>query len=342
MHDNRDDYEPIIATRPSSKPEPEDAKPLWPLVLALGGGVAVALVLAWWFMSRSPGEGASATAQPESPAQEFGPEIQVEEPAAPPARDAEANTPAAQPSAPPAPAAEPQTSADQPATEQTTPDQPTTEQPAGDQAAAPQESAPESSPEVVPETSVPPPVAPADVPVHFVSPDAQVRFELRGAEDSSAALTSKAGELMNIAPGTYRVVASGTQLETFEQQVTFDGVSPVEYSVTLCAERKRERENLAGHVVEERACTSTEQCESMFLLLSEEADQLVKDRAFRTQQCTKWRANAAPEGKWTLDTKCDGASAASTCRIEIAEGACTFSEPARSVRGGECPKGELK
>jgi hypothetical protein len=130
-------------------------------------------------------------------------------------------------------------------------------------------------------------------------------------------------------------------LETFEQEVTFDGERSLEYTVELCAERKHERENLAGQVVEERACASTAQCESMFMVLGESADQLVKDRAFRTQQCAKWRPEAAPDGRWTLDTKCDGATLATTCRIEIAEGACTFAEPRRSVRGGPCPRTEL-
>jgi hypothetical protein len=214
-----------------------------------------------------------------------------------------------------------------------------------------QESTSESVPEVVPENAeqrfIPDsaeqtPVAPTPVPVHFVSPDAQVRFELHGPLDSSPPVTSKAGDVVAVAPGTYRVVASGAELETFEQKVIFDGERSVEYTVELCAERKHERENLTGRVVEERACASAAQCESMFLVLGEEADQLVKDRDFRTQQCAKWRASAVPEGTWTLDTKCGGATAASTCRIEIAQGACTFAEPPRSARGGECPRGELR
>jgi hypothetical protein len=79
----------------------------------------------------------------------------------------------------------------------------------------------------------------------------------------------------------------------------------------------------------------------MFTVLSEHAEQLVKDRAFRTQQCAKWRADAVPEGKWTLNTDCGGATLATTCRIEIAEGACTFAEPPRSVRGTACPRAEV-
>jgi hypothetical protein len=235
----------------------------------------------------------------------------------PPARDAETSTEITQAPPPPAPAAEP-----------------------GSPPA--QEAAPESVPESVPDNAVQVPAAPAPAEVRFVSPDAQVQFELRGPLDSSTPLNAKAGDVLTVAPGTYRVVASGAQLETFEQDVTFDGPGSLEYTVELCAERKHERENLAGRVVEERACTSTEQCESMFLVLGEQADQLVKDRAFRTQQCAKWRADAVPEGTWTLDTKCDGATAATTCRIEIAQGACTFAEPPRSLRGTACPRGELR
>jgi hypothetical protein len=77
----------------------------------------------------------------------------------------------------------------------------------------------------------------------------------------------------------------------------------------------------------------------MFDVLSEDAEQRVKDLAFRKQQCAKWRPEAAPEGKWTLDTKCDGAT---TCRIEIAEGTCAVTEPRRTVRGGACPQAELR
>jgi hypothetical protein len=175
-----------------------------------------------------------------------------------------------------------------------------------------------------------------------MSPDTQVRIELRGPLDSSPPVTSKVGDVVTVAPGTYRVVASGTQLETFELEVRFDGERSVEYAIELCAERKHERESLAGQVVEERACASTAQCESMFTVLSEHAEQLVKDRAFRTQQCAKWRPKAAPYGKWTLDTECDGATLATTCRIEIAEGACTFAEPRRSVRGSACPRAALR
>ncbi|MFL6550706.1 MAG: hypothetical protein ACJ8OJ_18590, partial [Povalibacter sp.] len=238
MPENPENYEPIIATRRSPETQGEDSKPLWPVVLALGGGLAVVILLAWWFMGRSSSDGASTTAQSESAAPEFGPEIHVEQPAAPPARDSETDTQIAQAPAPPAPAAEPAAAAEQAAT-------------------------PETTPEVVPDTAVQPPVSPAPVQVHFVSPDTQVQFELRGAGESS--LTSKAGDVLAIAPGKYRVMASGTQLEKFEQEVTFDGQGPQEYSVELCAERKHERENFAGQVVDERVCASTAQCESMFL-----------------------------------------------------------------------------
>jgi hypothetical protein len=294
MHDKRD--ESIIATRRTREPLREDTQPLWRLALALGGGLAIAILLAWWLMGRSSSEVASTAVQPESPL----PETRVE-----------------QELLPPAPIAEPEASAEQAAT-------------------------PENIPEVVPDNEVQLPVPAAPVSVRFTSPDSQVQIELRRPLDSSAPLTSKAGDVLAVPPGTYRMVASGTQLETFEQEVTFDGERSLEYTVELCAQRKHERENLAGQVVEERACASTAQCESTFMVLSEHADQLVKDRAFRTQQCAKWHPDAAPGGKWTLDIKCDGATLATTCRIMIAEGVCSFAEPPRSVRGTACPRVGLK
>ena len=106
---------------------------------------------------------------------------------------------------------------------------------------------------------------------------------------------------------------------------------PAEYAVELCAQPTQELESLVGRVVEERACASADQCESMFNVLSEDAEERVKDPAFRRQQCAKWRAEALPDGRWTLDTKCDGATLATTCRIEIAQGACTVTGPRRSV-----------
>jgi hypothetical protein len=322
MHDKRDDYEPIIATRRSREPLREDAQPLWRVVLAVCGGLALAILLAWWVMGRSSGDGAGTTVQSEGSAPEIRPEIQVEQELAPPARDSETSAENPQAPAPPPPAES---------------------APSTEQAATP-EAEPVSTPEVVPESEVeaPVPSVPVPISVRFMSPDPQVRIELFRPLDPSPALRSKVGEVVSVAPGTYRVMASGTQLETLEQEVTFDGQGPLEYTVELCAEPKHERENLVGYVVEERACASTPQCESMFMVLSEQAEQLVKDRAFRTQQCAKWRPNAAPDGRWTLNINCDGATLATTCRIEIAEGACTFAEPPRSARGAACPRAELK
>ena len=316
MHDNRDDHEPIIATRRSGEPLREDKQPLWRLILSLGGGLAVAVLIAWWWMSKSSSDVASTTAQSESSAPEIRREVRpyhhIEQAPAPPAHDSETNADIGQAPVLPANATEP----------------------AADNRQA---TAPGNIPKVAPDNAVP-----ALVSVRFMSPDKQVRIELRDKLDSSPPVTSKAGDVVAVAPGTYRVVASGAQLETFELEVKFDGERPLEYSVELCAERKHERESLAGQVIEERACATIAQCESMFTALNEQAEQLVKDRAFRTQQCGKWRAKAAPDGKWTLNTDCGGATLATTCRIEIAEGACTFSEPRRSVRGAACPRAELK
>jgi hypothetical protein len=200
---------------------------------------------------------------------------------------------------------------------------------------------PENIPEVAPDNSVQTPSPPATVPVRLTSPESQVRFEVSGPLDSSSPLTSKAGDVVDLVPGTYRVVASGTQLETMEREITLSGEGPAEYSVELCVQPEQENENLAGEIVEQRACASTPECESMFMVLSEYAEQLVKDRAFRTQQCEKWRASAAPDGRWTLDTKCDGEASATTCRIEISAGTCTVTGPRRSVRGEACPRAEL-
>lgn len=311
MQDNRD-YEPIIATRRAREPLREDGQPLWRLVLALSAGLAVVVFLAWWLMGRSSDD-PPTTAQSKTSA----PAVRAEPTPAPPASNSEANADITQAPAPPTRAAEPAASIEQAAT-------------------------PENTPEVVSDNAVQAPLPPAPVSVRFTSPDAQVRFELRDRLDSSRHLTSKAGDLVTVAPGTYRVVASGSELETFEQEITFDGERPLSYTVELCAERKHERENVAGRVVEERACASTAQCEAMFAVLSEHAEQLVKDRAFRKQQCAKWRPEAAPDGKWTLDAKCGGATLATTCRIEIAEGACTFAELRRSMRGAACPRAELK
>ena len=317
---NRNDYEPIIAERRSREPVREEIQPLWRLVLAFGAGLAVAALLAWWWVERSSSDGTSTTAPLDTSAPEIRPEVlpeeHIEQAPLPPARDLEADTDLAQAPEPPAHVAEPA---------------------AGDEQAAPPESVPEDVP-----AAVEAPVSPSPVSVRFMSPDTQVLIELRGPLESSSPVTSKAGDVVAVAPGTYRVVASGSQLETFEQEVTFDGERPLEYTVELCAEREHERGNLAGQVVEERECSSTAQCESLFMVLSEHADQLLRDRAFRAQRCAKWRPNAKPAGRWTLDINCGGATLATTCRVEIGEGACTFAEPPRSVRGAACPRAELK
>jgi hypothetical protein len=332
MKDNRDEFEPIIATRPRREPVPEETQPLWRLALALGGALAVAVLLVAWWMGRSSSDGESTSAQTKSSPEAF-PEVNVEQapapsaneleenadpaPATPPAQDLEANADLPSAAPPSAPLEEPAASAEQPVP-------------------------PENIPEAVSNGADQSPSPPATVSLRLMSPDTQVQFELRGPLDSSPPVTSKAGDVVNLAPGTYRVVASGAQLETIEQEITLTGERPTEYTVELCAQPKRELGTLAGQVVEERACTSTLECESMFTVLSEHADQLVKDPAFRQQECAKWRPGAAPEGRWTVDTKCDGATLATTCRIEIAQGTCAVAEPRRSVRGGECPRAELR
>ena len=322
MQDNRDDYEPIIATRPNRRTAREDARPLWPLVLALAGGVA-AVLLAWWYVEKSSTEGgarerASAAATNES----FPPEIRVDQSPTPPAIDPEVNGESAPASAPPAASVEPATSVEP--------------------SAIPQ-AAPEAAPEVVPDNAPQAtPSPPATVSLRLTSPDAQVRFEVRDPGDSSPALTGKVGDIVELEPGTYRVVASGAQLETTEREITLIGGGPAEYSVELCAQPTQESESLVGQVVEQRTCASTPECESVFMVLSEYAEQLVKDRAFRTQACANWRDTAAPAGRWTLDTKCDGEASATTCRIEISAGTCTVTGPRRSARGEACPRAELQ
>jgi hypothetical protein len=336
MHDNRNDFEPIIADRRPREPLREDTQPLWRLVLALCAGLAVVVLLAWWFMGRSSSDSTSTAEQSESSAAEVLPEEHVEQAPAPPARDPGTGTDVAQPTAPPAHDSE--TNAE--ITQSPSTPAPDAEPAEGTEQAPPLESVPPDVPENAVQTPVP--AAPAPVSLRIMSPDTQVRVELRGTVVSSTPVTSNVGDVVAVAPGTYRAVASGAGLETFEQDVTFEGGSALEYSVELCAEPKRERETLAGKVVEERECATTAQCESMFMVLSEHAEQLVNDRAFRAQQCAKWRANAAPEGKWTLNTDCGGATLATTCRIEIAEGACTSAEPRRSARGTACPRSELR
>lgn len=323
MQDKRDDYEPIIATRPSRQPLRDEPQPIWHIALALAGVVVLVAVLAWWWMSRTPTDSASTDAGSGGPTSEIGgPTEEVVQSVAPPARDPEPRGEIPQPSVAQSPTLPP------PAEEaEANPEQPVV---------------PESPPEPVANSEPPPPATPESVSVRFVSPDPQVQLELHRMIDTAPPLLIKAGDVVSLAPGPYRVVASGAQLDKFEQEVTFDGEAPLVYMVELCARREPERGSLAGRVVEERACGSTPECESLFAVLGEYADELVRDREFRTQQCGKWRAEAVPEGSWTLNINCGGATLATTCRIEIAEGACTFSGPRRTARGKACPRGELK
>lgn len=331
MQDKRDDYEPIIATRRSREPLREETQPLWGVVLAIVGALVVIGLLAWWWLSRSS-DGDASTVPPDGSAPtsqtDVEPEI-VEQAIAPPARDAEPEGVAA-----PAPAPSPSTDVDAAATTQ--------------QAPAVESASEVVTPEAVevpaietPAEETQTPAAPTQVSVKLMSPDAQVQFDLRGVSDASLSLTSNAGEAISLQPGRYRVKASGPQLQAFEQELLVDGDRPMEYTVELCALRPREREELVGRVVEERACESTAQCQTMFNVLSEYADELVRDRDFRTQQCARWREKSVPDGSWTLNINCGGATLATTCRIEIAEGACTFAEPLRSARGTACPRVEL-
>ncbi len=321
MHDPRDDYEPIIATRPSREPPRQETQPLWLVVLALLGGLAVVVLLAWWWMGRAAPDDASMGAQSESAASETFPETQVEQEVLPSARDADQSAERPQEHAPPTPAVEP-------------------EPESGSEPSVASESLPEVVPEDEDEPTAPP--APLPVSVRFVSPDPQVRIELYRPFDASPVLTSKVGDVVDVEPGTYRVLASGAGLEPFEQEVMFDGERPLEYAVELCTERSYTRESVVGQVVEERTCTSTEECESLFMILSEYANELVRDRDFLTQQCARWRPNAAPDGSWTLNINCDGATPVTTCGIVVAGGACTYAEPRRSARGASCPRATIE
>lgn len=331
MQNKRDDFEPIIATRPSRQPLREEPQPIWHIALALVGVVVLVVALAWWWMSRTPTEGVAAN--PESASTEIPATTEeVVQQVAPPAREAERRE------AEPAPAA-PSPILPQPTAEA----EPTSAQPAAETEATPtQPAVAESPPEAVANPELPAPATLDTVSVRFVSPDPQVQLELHRLLDTSPPLLVKAGDLVPLTPGPYRVIATGTQLDKFEQEVTFEGEAPVVYMVELCANREPERESIAGRVVEERACGSTPECESMFAILGEYADELVRDRQFRSQQCGKWRAEAVPEGSWTLNINCGGATLATTCRIEIAEGACTFAGPRRTARGTACPRAELK
>lgn len=345
MHDPRDDYEPIIATRPSRVPPPQEAQPLWRVVLALVGVLAVVAVFAWWWMNRPSTDSDGANAQSQGAASEALPESHVEQEVIPPARDPEPSAPRA-PATPPAAVVEPERAAEPSATQESVASQEST---STQESAPTQENAPDVAPDAPDQVAqdreevapiVPPP--PTPVSVRLSSPDPQVRIEFHRPLDVAPALVSRVGEVVNVAPGTYRVVSSGPGLEKFEQEVTFDGERPMEYTVELCAEPKRELESLAGQVVESRACSSTEECESMFMILGEYAGELVKERAFRTEQCAKWRPNSTPDGSWTLNINCDGQTPSTTCRILISEGACVHTGPRRTTRGEACPRGEIR
>jgi hypothetical protein len=334
MQDKRDDYEPIIATRRFREPRRDEGTPLWQTVLAVVAAFAVVILLAWWWLSRTANEDAAANvAQQSAPAESF-PESHVEQEIAPPARD------------PSAPVEVPQ----QPAVPVTVPESesvPSIE--AGSEEALTQETveapadadAPLAEPEIATEIEPETPVTPASVAVRFSSPDPQVRIEVRNAPELPPVLTAKVGDTVELPPGKYRVAASGPQLEAFEQDVTFDGAG-FEYAIELCAQRKYDRGSLAGQLVEARECGSAAECETMFAILGEYADELVRQRDFRTEQCAKWRPGATPDGSWTLNVRCDGAMPSTTCRIEIAEGSCSHAQPPRTARGGACPRAVLK
>ena len=323
MRDRHDDYEPIIAGRRSREPRREQGPPLWRTVLPVVAVFAVVILVAWWWTSRPPSDEGATNAQQEPAAPETFPETHVEQEVVPPARDPGAPAEPTQQQARPAPAPEPVV-------------------PAESEAAPTPEATAQSAPEVVPESDAAPPAPPTSVAVRFTSPDSQVRFELRRAPDQAPFLTSKAGDTVEVPPGTYRVTASGSQLERFERDVTFEGDRTLEYAVELCAQRKYDRESLVGQLVEERKCSSAAECQTLFAILSEYADELVRQREFRMEQCVKRRAGATPDGQWTLNIECDGAMPETTCGIEIAEGECTHAQPPRSMRGGTCPRGEIK
>lgn len=324
MRDSRDDYEPIIAGRRYREPPREEGPPLWRTVLAVVAVFAVLILLAWWWTSRPASDERATSAQPEPAAPETFPESHVEQEVIPPARDpgAPVESPPQQPQpAQPAPAPEPSI-APAPAV--------TPEAPA------------QSAPEVASETDATPPAPPARVSVRLTSPDPEVKFELRQSPDQAPLKTSKAGDTVEVPPGTYRLTASGPQLERFERDVTFEGERALEYSVELCAQRKYDRERLVGRQVEQRKCSSAAECQTLFAVLSESADELVRQRDFRMEQCAKWRPGATPDGQWTLNIQCDGAMPVTTCGIEIAEGECTHAQPPRSTQGGACPRAEIK
>lgn len=331
MGDRHDDYEPIIAPRRSRQPRREEA-PLWRTILGVVAVFAVVILLAWWWSHRPPDTERAVSPTPAG--REALPETHVEQEIVPPARD------------PGAPVETPERSAPQTVPE---PENAASEPPAASDTVSESEDVPEVEPESVlgaaiesPSESEPVPQAPAHVSVRFTSPDSQVRFEIRRPEESAPFMTTTAGATLEIPPGRYRVTAAAPQLDRFEQDVTFGGAEPLEYVVELCTQPKYERGSLAGRLVESRECGSAAECETLFAILGEYADDLVRQRDFRAEQCAKWRAGSAPGGNWTLNIRCDGAMPATTCRVEIGEGECMYALPPRSARGAACPKAELR
>jgi hypothetical protein len=330
MQDDHDDYEPIIADRRPRRLQDDDyGQPLWRTVLALAAGVAIIIAIAWWYFERSSSSDVAATPQrsaPEFPVESLEEDriAQVPEPV----RDVEPEREVEQSPVPP-PGFEPSEVVGETGDETVALD-------------AEQETASASTPETAQDEDEETPIVPALLSVRITSPDPQVRVELRGGPDAASAVTNRPGDVIEIAPGSYRLVASGADLEPHEQEVMFQGDRSYELTVELCAEQAYERESLAGQIVEERKCSSTTECETVFMVLSEYADELVKDRAFRLQRCANWRSNAAPEGSWTLNTACGGATLDTTCSIEITQGTCSVALPRRSARGTNCPRVELQ
>lgn len=345
MHDKRDDYEPIIAGRRPREPQRESAPPLWRSVLAIVAGLAVVALLAWYWLGKSSSERTAADDPTANAAPEVFPETSVAQEIAPPARDAEtgevvpeAPAPAAETAIESAPVAQSQPETREDAA--TNAGEHTSEDVTDIAPAQPGERAVADG-GVSPSMGSPSRSDPATASVRFASPDSQVRFELRHSPDSAPLVSAKAGETIAIPPGTYRVMALGAQLEKLEREVQFDGDRPLEYTVELCAQRQYSRESVVGQSVEQRECAGRAECETLFAVLGESADELVRDRAFRAQQCARVRPGSTPDGNWTLNIRCDGAVPTTTCRVEIAEGACTYAEPPRSARGGACPRVEL-
>jgi hypothetical protein len=332
MPERQDDFEPIIAPRRSREPRREDdAPPLWRTALAVVAVFAAVTALAWWWMSRSSSDQAVSDEDSESVVAESFPETHVEQEVVPPARDVEKPAEIPQPQV-----TVPSSDVEVPPAQDVASDADTSREDTQD------ESVQETAPEPQIESEPAPPVRSVNAFVRFTSPDSQARLELRRASDRMPFLTSAVGETIEVPPGTYRATVSGAGLERFEQEVTFETGQTVEYSVELCAQRQYDRVSLVGRVVEERKCSSTAECETLFAMLGETADDLVRLRDFRVEQCGKWRPGATPSGEWTLNIRCDGAVPETTCRIEIGEGDCMHAQPPRSSRGGACPRAVLK